>query len=408
MSTISRRRFLLGAGHTVTAAATAALLSGRSLPVRAAVPPDPSPAPITDLTNSPVTPPSLPVVNQPLPVPEATLETKIGQMLLVGFGATALAPGSEVLDSIAAGKLGNVVLFGHNILGADQLRSLNASLQQVAPIPLLISLDQEGGYVSRLGSWAQLPFNYPAQYLGDTGDVELTRAQGVATADRLRDLGVNLNLAPVVDLNLNPRNPIVGNVQRSYSADPNVVVAHSQAAIEAHRERNIGTTLKHFPGHGSSRADTHLGFVDVTDTWQEIELSPYIQLLAAGDVDAIMTAHIFNARLDPTLPATLSSRVVNDLLRDKLGYNGVVITDDMRMRAISDIYRPEDAIQKAIEAGVDLIAISNNIPGTRMISADQAFAIMVRLVRFGRISEERIDQSYRRIMALKRNLGLIA
>lgn len=406
MPPINRRTFLLGAGHSLTAAASAALLTGCVKSVSAADAAQ-RPLPIVNLAAAAHKPPLTISVRQALPIPEATLDTKIGQMLLVGFGGTSLAAGSPILESVAQGRLGNIVLFGHNTTGAQQLRALTATLQASAPIPLLISLDQEGGYVSRLGPWAGLPLNYPAQYLGER-DVELTRQQGATTAEILSGLGVNLNLAPVVDLNLNPRNPIVGNVQRSYSADPDVVFQHAQAAIEAHRERNVGTTLKHFPGHGSSRADTHLGFVDVTETWREIELSPYIQLLAAGDVDAIMTAHIFNAKLDPELPATLSRPIITDLLRTKLGYNGVVVTDDMRMRAISDIYAPEDAIFKAIDAGVDLIAISNNIPGKSLVSADQAFTIIRELVDTGRITETRIDESYQRVVGLKRKLGLVA
>jgi beta-N-acetylhexosaminidase len=223
----------------------------------------------------------------------------------------------------------------------------------------------------------------------------------------LRNLGINLNLAPVVDLNLNPYNPVIGGVQRSYSSDPDVVAAHAAAAIDAHRIRGVGTTLKHFPGHGSSRSDTHLGFVDVTDTWQTIELAPYVKLLAADKVDAIMTAHIFNSTLDPELPATLSKPVITGILREKLGYDGVVISDDMRMRAISDIYAPEDAILKVINAGVDLIAISNNIPGKTAISASAAFEIIRNLVESGQISEERIAQSYRRIVRLKAALKLV-
>ncbi len=404
MSSITRRSFLLGAGHAMTAAASAALFAGRAMPLRAADDPE---APPPTATPAAENIPPLISDRQPLPVPEATLESRIGQMLLVGFGGTSLADGNPLLESVRQGRLGNVVLFGHNLVGAQQLKALTNTLQAAAPIPMLISLDQEGGYVSRLGAWAGLPLNYAAQYLG-THDIELTREQGATTARILSGLGVNMNLAPVVDLNLNPRNPIVGNVQRSYSADPDVVFSHAQAAIHAHRERNVGTTLKHFPGHGSSRADTHLGFVDVTDTWREIELSPYIQLLAAGDVDAIMTAHIFNAKLDPELPATLSPKVLTDLLRGRLGYNGVIVTDDMRMRAISDIYSPEDAILMAIDAGVDLIAISNNIAGKALVSADQAFDVIRAAVESGRLSEARIDESYQRVLAFKRKLAMVA
>lgn len=400
MPSLSRRRFLLGASQS----ATAALIAGCLQPARAHTQ---GPFSYDDERSAAAKPDFASLARQPYPVPEATLETKIGQMLLVGFGGTALYEGSDTLAAISAGRLGGVVLFGHNISNALQLRGLTSSIQQAASIPLLITVDQEGGYVSRLGPWAGVSPNYTAQYLGQINDVELTRQQGAVTAGVLRDMGINLNLAPVVDLNLNPYNPVIGGVQRSYSADPEIVSAHAQATIEAHHERSVGCTLKHFPGHGSSSADTHLGFVDVTDTWSVTEVAPYTKLIAAHEVDAIMTAHIFNATLDPDLPATLSKPVITGLLREKLGYDGVVITDDMRMRAISDLYSPEDAVLKAIDAGVDIIAISNNIAGTRLISATQAFQIIQDHVGTGLISPERIDQSYRRIMRLKQSLGLV-
>ena len=147
--------------------------------------------------------------------------------------------------------------------------------------------------------------------------------------------------------------------------------------------------------------------MDVTTTWQTTEIAPYVELIAAGEVDAIMTAHIFNSVLDPDLPATLSKPVITGLLREQLGYDGVIITDDMRMRAISDIYAPEEAIFRAIDAGVDLIAISNNIPGKEAIGPNEAFAIIRRLVESGRLSEERITRSCNRVLRLKEMLGLV-
>ncbi len=401
MSSISRRGFLRAAAQ----AGGAAFLTGCVRPALA----NDSPARhlFADFSSAVDKPPVVLPSTQPYPLPEANLDTQIGQMLLVGFGGAYLAPNADVLEAIRSGKLGSVVLFGHNIVNAEQVRALTDTLRAAATIPLLISVDQEGGYVSRLGPWSGITPNYTEQYLGEVNNITLTTAQAASTAIVMRRLGINLNLAPVVDLNLNPYNPVIGGVQRSYSSDPDIVAAHAAAAIDAHRIRGVGTTLKHFPGHGSSSADTHLGFVDVTDTWQTVELAPYVKLIAAGKVDAIMTAHIFNSTLDPELPATLSKPVITGLLREKMGYDGVVISDDMRMRAISDIYSPEDAMLKVINAGVDLIAISNNIPGKSAISASEAFGIIRRLVDDGQISEERIAQSYRRIVRLKAALKLV-
>jgi beta-N-acetylhexosaminidase len=402
MKRLSRRRLLLGASQAASAAFLAACIqplhaeSGARRPVL-----------FQDLSTSEVKPPIGFPSQQPVPFPDASLDAQVGQMLLVGFGGKWLADSAPILAAIGSGRLGSVVLFGHNIVDAAQLRLLTQTLQAAAAIPLLVSLDQEGGYVSRLGAWSGITPNYSAQYLGSQDNLELTKSQGTSTATVLKDYGINLNLAPVVDLNLNPANPIIGRVQRSYSDNPDRVYAHAKATIDAHRDQGVGCTLKHFPGHGSSNGDTHKGFVDVTQSWQEIELSPYIQLIADGEVDAVMTAHIFNSNLDPALPATLSKPVITGLLREKLQYDGVVMSDDMRMRAISDLYSPEDAILKAVEAGVDIISISNNIPGTSMISADQAFDILRGYVDTGQISTDRVAQSYRRIMALKAKIGLV-
>lgn len=344
---------------------------------------------------------------QALPIPEATLEAMVGQMLLIGFSGTVVGAGSQIVEAVRSGKVGGVVLFGGNVQGVEQMKTLTATLQAAAATPLFVSLDQEGGLVSRLGSWAGLSSNHSAQYLGEVNDLNLTRTQALSTARTLHDLGVNMNLAPVVDLNLNIWNPVIGGVGRAYSSNPDRVFEQAKTVIDAHHEEGVVCTLKHFPGHGSSSGDTHLGFVDVTDSWQEVELSPYIQLLAAQEVDAIMTAHIYNARLDPDYPATLSEKVVTGLLREKMGYQGVIISDDMRMRAISDVYEPADAILRAVQAGVDIIAISNNIAGKRPISPSEAYQILVDHVGTGLIPRERIEQSYRRIMALKRKMGLL-
>ena len=177
-----------------------------------------------------------------------------------------------------------------------------------------------------------------------------------------------------------------------------------RVVIEAHHDHNVLCTLKHFPGHGNSRADSHLGFVDVTETWQPEELLPYANLIHNGLADAIMTAHIYNARLDAIYPATLSGPIIGGILRHRLGYDGVVISDDMQMRAISKQFDFETAVGLAVIAGVDILAISNNLAYAddwpeRTINAIQG------LVEEGKVSAERIDQSYQRIQRLKQRLS---
>ena len=351
--------------------------------------------------------PPLDLLHSSLPVPDPPLDVKIGQMLLIGFRGQTLTDESRIINEIREQHIGSVVLFGHNVATPEQVRTMNQTLQAAAQIPLLIAMDQEGGQVIRLGQRFGITANYSAQALGYLNDLAATAAQAELFAKTLADLGINLNLAPVVDLNTNPSNPVIGALGRSYSADPAVVTAHSSCFLQAHHKHNIFGTLKHFPGHGSSRSDTHRGFVDVTETWQEVELEPYANLIQNGDCDVIMTAHIVNKKYDEKLPATLSHPIVTGILRERLGYNGVVMSDDMQMRAISQYYDFGGAIQQAIEAGVDIISISNN-SGYQAGVATRASSVIRDLVDKGTISAERIDQSYQRIMRLKERLPVAA
>ena len=235
-------------------------------------------------------------------------------------------------------------------------------------------------------------------------DLKQTYHHAVTTAQTLKSAGINLNLAPVVDLNINPDNPIIGKYERSFSADPQIVTAHALEVIKAHHESGILTTLKHFPGHGSSRDDSHQGFVDVTDTWSEIELEPFRNIIRAGVCDAVMTAHIFNAHLDSEYPSTLSQPVITGLLREKLGWDGVVITDDMGMGAITQYYGFEKAIKLAIQAGCDILAFANNSSVFDPAIPGRAFEVIKGLVKNGEITGARIDQSYHRIAKFKARL----
>jgi beta-N-acetylhexosaminidase len=276
-------------------------------------------------------------------------------------------------------------------------------LQQLASTPLLIAIDQEGGRVNRLKEKFGFPPTVSAQSLGAANDPGATRRQAEQTATTLARLGINLNFAPVVDLNTNPENPVIGKLERSFSADSATVTWQAQVWIEAHHQHGILCALKHFPGHGSSRADSHLGFVDVTETWTRAELEPYRQLIQAGLADVIMTAHIFNAKLDPNVPATLSRPVLTGILRGELGYQGVVVSDDMQMKAISAHYGLESAIQQAVNAGVDILVFGNNSLFDPEI-AQKAISILRQSVKEGIISQGRIEESYQRIVRLKKRV----
>ncbi len=345
---------------------------------------------------------------------EADLETRIGQMFMLGFRGLDVHADAPIVRDICERHLGGVVLFDYdvptkrpvrNIQSPEQIKRLVAALRGYSEIPVFVGIDQEGGRVNRLKEQYGFPPTVSAQYLGQSDQVDVTAKQARITAKTLADLGINLNFAPVVDLETYPENPIVAKVERSFSADPEVVIRHARAWITGHHEHQVLCALKHFPGHGSSRSDTHLGFVDVTDTWITDELRPYADLIGSGFDDMVMTAHIFNAQLDAAFPATLSANVITGILRQQLGYEGVVISDDMQMQAIASRYSLEITIRTALEAGVDILTFGNNLHYQEDI-LPQAVALIKTLVKTGAISEERIDQSYQRICRLKKRCGV--
>ncbi|NJD37034.1 MAG: glycoside hydrolase family 3 protein [Geobacter sp.] len=357
------------------------------------------------------------VTRQAAPVPLSDwhawpLERKLAQMLLLGFPGETLEPGSPIDEAIRRYGVGGVVLFdnnidlgvtGRNITGPAQLKQLTEGLRDASEIPLLIAVDQEGGVVARLKDRYGFPPSVSARYLGEQNRLELTRPSADNIAATLAEYGFNLNLAPVVDLAVNPDNPVIAMKERSFSADPALVAAHAAEYIKTHRRRQILTCLKHFPGHGSSRADSHLGLTDVTRYWNVDELLPYRHLIKQGLCDMVMTAHTFNTALDPDYPATLSKNTIDGILRKQLGFDGVVVSDDLYMGAIMQHYSYEAAVEKAINAGVDLLIVAND----KQYSPDimpRTINLLVELVQQGRISRERIEQACGRIFRLKQRL----
>ncbi len=344
---------------------------------------------------------------------DEALADKIGELVMVGFRGTTLDGSEPILEQVRAGQVGGVVLFdvdlatgsSRNIDSPEQLKSLVAELQAAAPSPLLVAVDQEGGRVSRLKERYGFPATLSQQELGERNAVELTRSQARQTAEILANAGINLNLAPVVDLNVNPASPVIGALGRSFSANPALVADHARAVIDAHRKQGVLTAIKHFPGHGSAPGDTHLGFVDVTGTWSSAELEPYRTLVSEGNADLVMTAHVFNGHLDAEWPATLSPATVTGVLRTELGFQGVVVSDDLQMGAIADHYGLETAVHQALAAGVDILLFANNNPRAYEPDiAPRVVALVESLVREGALAEERIDESVERVRDLKRRL----
>ena len=336
---------------------------------------------------------------------------RLGQLFMLGFRGTALNADHWLVGAVRDQGLGGVILFDRNVDGTvqnvvspDQLRRLVDDLQQLAPLPLLVGIDQEGGRVCRLKERDGFaPCVSAASLGGESPAVVAEHAEALAAM--LAHCGVNLNFAPVVDLELNPANPIIGRYQRSFSADPATVVACARAFVEAHHRLGVGCCLKHFPGHGSAGGDSHLGFVDVTECWQAVELEPYRSLFAAGYTDGVMTAHLVHRGLDPSgLPATLSPAVITGLLRDQLGHRGVVFSDDLQMRAISDGWTYAEAVQQAVLAGVDMLVIGNNL-APREDALVTGIRAVADLLDSGRIDANRIDQSLARIALFKERIA---
>ncbi|MEO7987905.1 MAG: glycoside hydrolase family 3 N-terminal domain-containing protein [Chryseolinea sp.] len=335
-----------------------------------------------------------------------SLDIKIGQMILIGFAGTSVD--SAVLSEIQKGKVGSIIIFEKNIPKTNSfvaLKKINWTYQHAAKIPLFISIDQEGGKVNRLKDKYGFPKSITAFEMGKNASLDSVRFYSEATASTLMGLGINVNFAPVVDLIANPDNPVIVKHGRAFSANEDTVIIMAKEVIKKHREMGVITALKHFPGHGSSQADTHLGIADVTNTWTERELKPYQSLIDSGYADAIMTSHIVNMKLDSTgNPGTLSYNILTGMLRNKLHFNGVIFTDDMQMHAITEHYGLEEAIRLAINGGVDIMTFSNNIQGSDVRTVDRVHEIIKKMVQDGVIKKERIDESFERIMKLKARL----
>lgn len=331
------------------------------------------------------------------------LRNKIASMFIMGFDGTEYDPQSDIAQAIRDEQIGGVILFdvnwktkGHkNILNPIQLRALTESLQQAATYPLLIAVDYEGGRVSRLQPERGFPKTHTAKQI--TRMEPEVRASHYATmTDTLTEHGFNVDFAPVVDLERNDN--LISQAERAYSDDPKEVIKFAREFVHALQDKQIIGCLKHFPGHGSSTGDTHEGLVDVTETWQADELEPYEALLP--ECDTVMIAHVINRQLDPSgVPATLSKTIMTDLLKDKLGYKGVVISDDMQMGAISKCYEPRESLIQSINAGCDQVIYSNQM--AEDVTATQLIDWVEAAVANGEISEARIEDAYQRVQRLR-------
>jgi beta-N-acetylhexosaminidase len=343
-----------------------------------------------------------------LPANAQSLNEMAGQMIMVGFAGDSATDASvkAVAKEIAAGDLGGVMFLKTNVASKKAVIAMNAAFRAASPdLPPFISLDQEGGAVERLTSavgFAEMP---GARDIAAANTPDAAKPLYKKQAASIAAWGFNLNFAPVVDLSINPDNQVIAKFGRAFSADPDKVTAYASAVIAAHIGAGLLTSLKHFPGHGSSTADSHEGYVDITRTWQEAELTPYRQLIAGGYSDFVMVGHLIDTKVDPSgLPSSLSRVWIEDVLRGKLGFTGVVISDDLEMGAIRKHFTLEETVVRAVEAGVDVLLFSNTAKA-RASLADEVRAIVVAKAEAEPAFRARVEAAYARIVALKARIG---
>lgn len=376
----------------------------------AAVPaPAPEAAPTAAVPSPESTPtPALTPVPEPDPLAEQlaamTVEEKVGQLLIGGFEGTEI--GDQATRLVQEYQVGGLILYGRNIAGAGQLVTLTNGLKALNGdgIPLFLSIDQEGGGVDRMPPEVR---RTPGAYcVGQTGSVPAAQSYGDVLAAECAAFGLNLDFAPVLDVWSNPGNTVIG--QRAFSADARTVAGLGPAAARRMMDQGIIPAVKHFPGHGDTAVDSHVGLPVVDKSLDELEKTELIPFRAAiqsagtdGQVPAVMVAHILLTQLDPERPASLSPAVVTGLLREELGFAGAVLTDDLTMGAVTQSYGLGEAAVLAVEAGCDILLVCHgpdSVPAVRTALLEAAAS--------GRITAERLDESVYRILRLKTEYAL--
>ncbi len=330
------------------------------------------------------------------------IEKMISKMVILGFSGETINPNDEIYKNVKSG-LGGVILFDKdpndkqkvkNVRNKEQLKTLTSQLQAISKQKLLISIDQEGGIVQRLKKEDGFVNTLKASEVALKGK-DFAKQSYSAMAKDLKYSGINVNFAPVVDLAINKENKVIVTRGRSFGESSNEVISYASIFVDELKKEKVISVLKHFPGHGSSLGDSHLGFVDITNTWNQKELEPYRYFIKNNKVDMIMTAHVFNEKLDKDYPATLSYNVNTNLLRYKLGYEGVLVSDDLQMYAISKHYDLKQTLTLAINSGVDMLLFANQL--AKPISLKQIVDTVYSQILNEEISLEQIIKSNQRI-----------
>ncbi|MBN4069576.1 beta-N-acetylhexosaminidase [bacterium AH-315-G05] len=330
-----------------------------------------------------------------------TIEEKIGQMIMVSFYE------HQIHEFISNKRIGGFILFSNNVHAPMQTRELTGKIDEITKIyldvPPFIAIDQEGGKVSRIDSI--FPSFENNRVLGNIDDSELSKEQGLLIGEALSYLGVNLNFAPVVDVNTNENNPVIG--VRAFGENAEIVSKMANAFVNGQRKNLVISCIKHFPGHGNVMKDSHFelptNYRDISEV-REIDISPFKYLINESDIGMIMTAHVKVPSMDTEQPATLSRKILTGELRDRLGFEGVIITDDIgSMEAITSLMKTEEAAVKAIEAGVDIVLLV-----TTLEQVEKTIEYILYSIKNGVITEERIDESLYRILRLKYRYGFFS
>lgn len=345
---------------------------------------------------------------------EELLAEDIGEMLMVGFRGTTIEAASDIEAAIKEEKIGGVILFEYdapsgkhhrNIQSPKQLRQLCEELQKLSGGRLFIAVDQEGGKVQRLKKVDGFEYTPSAEEMGKKG-ADSVYAYSLAVGNMLRAAGINLNFAPCADLNINVESPAIGKLGRSFGKEPKEVTACCKAWIKGHRKAGVQTCLKHFPGHGSATEDTHEGLSDISESWIEAEAEPYRELIKSQMVEMVMVGHLIHREIGGEMPTSLSKECIEEYLRKRLGYKGLVITDDLMMGAIEKNYGLAETLEQALNAGVDILCLSNNIRHYNPQLAKEAVATITELVKEGKVDARRIHESAERIRKVKKEMGL--
>lgn len=341
------------------------------------------------------------------PVLAASLDEMAGQMIVVGFGGDDVSDASvkKLTSEIASSGIGGVMYLKVNVKSRTAVEAMNKAFLAASPSGLkpFITLDQEGGLVERLTESVGFREIPNAETIAAEYTPEQSEPIYAKMAADIAAWGFNVNFAPVVDLNANPKNQVIAKFGRAFSSKPGEVADYAEAVVAAHHTAGLITAIKHFPGHGSSTADSHEGYVDITRSWSQDELSPYTKMFNDGYADFVMVGHLINRNFSDQ-PASLAPEWIDGVLRGDLGFSGVVISDDLEMGAIRKHYDLKETVTRAVRAGVDVLLFSNTAK-PRASLPDEVRAILVAEAEADPAFRTRIEESYKRIVALKARIG---